>query len=273
MDFTNSFPGSWSLVRKNLPGLIGAGVGAAAASIAAGRRAYNQVQRDNQTKFSTWSTKSSKMPYKAVRRMNRRKPSYRRRPYNRYQKKGMSGSSTKRFVRSTGYVTNVTITAGTSAFGSNNVLLSSVYTPDIITMYRLYRIRKVVAYLCPRVDAGNSGLANNFQPLVAMACDPESTAVPTGLTSITCYDNSYQKFLKSTEQFTYTFYPKVTNSVDISGTATAAGSYGSNPWLRLDATGITVPHLSLKYGIITPALTTVSYDIAYDIHFDVRGIV
>jgi len=54
MDFTNSFPGSWNLVRKNLPGLIGAGVGAAAASIAAAGRLYKKFQRDNQPKSPTW---------------------------------------------------------------------------------------------------------------------------------------------------------------------------------------------------------------------------
>lgn len=150
--------------------------------------------------------------------------------------------------------------------------LSTVQTSDLTPVYRLYRIRKVVLHLVPRVDNANSGLANNFQGMVAAACDPESTAVPAAITAITAYDNSYQKHIVSGDRFKYTFYPKVTNSVDIGGTATAAGSYAMNPWLRLDATGITVPHLSLKLGVQVTSSTTVSFDAFYEFHFDVKGI-
>ncbi len=127
-------------------------------------------------------------------------------------------------------------------------------------------------HLVPRVDPANSGVVNNYQALVAAACDPENTTTPTSIIGITAYDNSYQKFLNAADKFTYTFYPKVTNSIDISGVATAAGSYAMNPWIRLDSTGVTVPHLSLKLGFNVGASTTVAFDYYYDIHFDTRGI-
>lgn len=267
MDFTDAFPGSWPLVRKNLPALLGAGVGAIAGSLAAGRRAYKQVQLDNRVKFPTWTER--KMPGAMKRRFNiRRRSAYRRR--RPFTKRGMS-SPDKRIVRSSGILT-LTQTASLSAVSSQNVTLSQISTTDLTGIYSLYRIRKVVCHLTPRVDSANSGLANNFVAMVATACDSESTAAPSDVGTVTAYDNSYSKFIKAGTEYRYTFYPKVTNSVDVSGTATAAGSYGMNPWLRLDATGITVPHLSLKIATRTGASTTLNYDYYYDIHFDVRGI-
>lgn len=203
MDPTEIFPGSWSLVKRNLPHLLGAGVGAIAGSLAAGRKAYQQVKQDQlRSKFATWSER--KMPLlKPARRIGGRR--YVRRRYSRFSRsKGMAVNSIKRFVRTNGVLTH-TVTAATSAFINRNVTLADVQTSDLTPVYRLYRIRKVVLHLVARVDAANSGLANNFQAMVATCCDPESSAVPSNIGVITAYDNSYQKFLKSGDKFTYTF--------------------------------------------------------------------
>lgn len=273
MDVTLPFPGSWSLVKKNLPSLIGAGIGAIASSYASGRRAYKQLESERKSApfaTSTTSRTSARQPtmptraYRTARRVRRRMM---RRP--RFSK-GMTTNAVKRFVRSSTLFT-VGLSASSTVFQSSNITLSNVQVSDLTPIYRLFRIRKVVLHLVPRVDPGNSGLVNNFQCMIAAACDPESTAAPTNITQVTAYDNSYQKLLTAGEKFTYTFYPKVTNTIDVSGAATAAGSYATNPWVRLDATGITVPHLSIKLGIQS-AVTTMNFDYYYDLHFDTRGI-
>ena len=253
MDPTSPFPGSWNLVKRNLPSLVGAGIGAIAGSLSAGARAYRQAKLDQRVKFQTWSER--KMPViRPARRVSYRRIA--RRPYRRYTRsKGMVLNGVKRFVR-TSAVKSFSISASTTAFGSFNCLLSDVQTSDLTPQWRLYRIRKIVMKLVPRVDTANSGVTNNYSIYAAAACDPESTSAPTTIQQITAYDNSHEKFLPSGSVFQYTFYPKVTNSVDISGVATAAGSYAMNPWLRLDATGITVPHLSLKYGLATESTST-----------------
>lgn len=264
------FPGSWNLVRKNLPGLLGAGVGALAGSIVAGRKAYNQVQADNRrSRFVTWSER--KMPVRMARplRIGRRRFS-RRRFVSR--NKGMS-LGYRRIVRSTAPVA-ITITGpAATAQSSTNMVLSNVETSDLQAVYRLYRLRKVVLHLVPRVDPGAG--TTQLQTLVAAACDPESTAVPAGVTQVTAYDNSFSKWVQAGQRFTYTFYPKVTNTIDVSGTATAAGSYMMNPWLRLDSVGVNVPHLSLKLAVSTGTglgAATQSFDYYFDHHFDVKGI-
>lgn len=262
MDVTSPFPASWSLVRKNLPGLLGAGVGALAGSFVAARKAYRQAQ--------VVSRPIRKMPVRMARPLRAARRRFSRRRYVP-RNKGMS-LGYRRIVRSTAS-SSLAITGPAQRNVVNvNSLLNTIETTDLQGIYSLFRIRKVVLHLVPRVDPG---AATNLQTLVAACCDNESTAVPAGIAQITAYDNSYSKWLVSGDRFTYTFYPKVTNTVDISGTATAAGSYGMNPWLRLDATGITVPHLSLKIGAeVATGLgaATQSYDYYFDYHIDVKGM-
>lgn len=272
MDFTNSLPGSWNLVKRNLPTLLGAGAGAVIGAWKAGRKAAARIQEDSQrSRFPTWSVKqrSRNMPrYSAMRIGRRRYPMRRRGTAGR--RKGMS-QEFRRIVRSTG-ISNEAVAAATLKFDTYSPTLNQVQTSDLTAIYRLYRLKKVVMHLVPRVDPGNSGVSSNFTAYVGTCCDPESTTAPTALTQISAYDNSYQKWLVSGDRYSYTFYPKVTNSIDISGTATAAGSYSTNPWLRLDSVGITVPHLCLKLGISVGAVSSLTYDVYYDYHFDVKGI-
>lgn len=266
MDFTNSFPGSWSLVRKNLPTLIGAGVGALAGSLSAGRRAYKQVQLDNKNRFPTWS--EQKMRSVPARRVGGRRITYRRRAIRRTKPVSIDY---RRVVRSTALNT-ITISAGTFNSLISNFSLNACQTSDLLNAYRLYRIRKVVLHLVPRIDPSNSSLANNFTSVAAAANDPEGTTAPGNLSAVTAYDNGYMKWLKSSQEFRYTFYPKVVNSVDVSGVATAAGSYGMNPWLQLNATGITVPHRQLVLAVGCTSTSTISFDFYFDCHFDVKGM-
>ena len=102
MDFTNSFPGSWGLVRKNLPTLIGAGVGAIAGSLSAGRRAYKQVQLDNKTRFPTWS--EQKMRSLPARRVGGCRITFRRRAVRRTRPVSVDY---RRVVRSSSALTTV----------------------------------------------------------------------------------------------------------------------------------------------------------------------
>lgn len=268
----NPFPGSWPLVRKNLPGLLSAGLYSIGSNYLAGRRAYKAIQTESTRQpFATNTVTRPKM--RRVYRRPAMRVGKRRYGSRRSTKKGMSRDSTKRFVRSTALTTNtILVSATTAAYQALNASLQNVQTSDITPVYRLYRLHKVVLHLVPRVDTANSGTVNNFNAFVAACCDNESITVPTAMTQITAYDNSYQKWVKSADHFRYTYYPKVTNTVDIGGVASASGSYATNPWLRLDATGITVPHLCLKLGVQTNASTTLNYDYYFDYHFDVRGI-
>lgn len=269
MDPTSLFPGSWGLVKRNLPGLVGAGLGSIAGAFVAGRKAYRQIQSDSRrSRFVTWREPNMSVPRAPVLRVGRRRFPYRRR-YVRHNK-GMVPNNIRRIVRSSA-LSSQTIAAGTSTQNSTSITLNQVQTSDLTGIYRLFRLRKAVVHIVPRVDPANSGLANNYQCIIAAACDPETTAAPANFQAVTAYDNSYQKFVTSGDRFKYTFYPKVTNTVD-NGGATAAGSYAMNPWLRLDATGIQIPHLALKLCFQTSAATTINFDVFYDLHFDVRGI-
>jgi len=177
----------------------------------------------------------------------------------------------RRIVR-TGATFDSSIAAATFTGAVSNFALSDVQTSDLTSAYRLFRIRKVVAYFVARIDAANSGVANNYCIRVTAACDPEGTTAPASSTAVSAYDNSRDAWLSSGTVFKYTFYPKVVNSVDNAGVATAAGSYDLNPWLQLNGTGIAIPHRQLVWGIATGSTTTVSISRYFEYHFDVKGM-
>jgi len=259
----DSIPYSNLFRSKLLPGAVAGAISSVVANYRAGHRAYRATRAE--APFVT------SMARPVAKRAGARRPmrsTFRRRTGT---KRGMS-SAFRRVVRSSN-VSSFSIAAATTHFSSINATLSTVQTSDLTATYRLYRLRKVVIHIVPRVDPANSGLASNFQTLLACACDPESTAAPASIQAITAYDNSYQKFVTAGDKYQYTFYPKVTNTVD-NGGATAAGSYGFyNPWLRLDATGIQIPHLSLKLGAQCGSASTIAFDVYYDYHFEVKGFV
>lgn len=263
----DSFPGSWPLVRKHLPSLLGAGLGAIASNFAAGRSAYLQVRKDARSKFPTWTERSRRMPIRMpYRRRSMRKT---RKPMRRAPSKRTT--EYKSLVRTTG-VTPITISASATSFSVLQPTLSQVYLTDLTTAYRLYRLKKVVLVLAPKVDSGNSGTVNNLIPMIATACDPEDLTTPANIGNITAYDNSYQKFLTSGDVFRYSFYPKVVNAVGNAGAAAYVSSYGANPWMFLNAAGTVIPHQSLKLGIQFDAATTITYNYYFEYHFDVKGL-
>lgn len=269
-----SAPGSWNLIKRNWPTLVGAGLGAVAANFAAGKQAYLQAQKDNKKKFVTWSEKPKPSMKPSTYRSRRPRLSFRRRRYSRRPGKSFSGLG-KRLVR-TSPIFSLSIAAATSNYSVYQPALGSatigVQTSDLTSAYRLYRIRKVVLHLVPRIDDANSGLVNNYQAYVAAACDPEDTTAATSIGQITAYDNSYQKWITSGDRFTYTFYPKVVNAVGNAGATAYVGSYGSNPWLQLNATGTQIPHQALKIGINLGSSSTVTFDAFFEYHFDVKGV-
>lgn len=254
--------------RKYLPGLIGTGIGSVLGAWQAGSAARKQVLRDSSTKFQTWSERPSRMRMVSKPRRSFRR-SYRRSAPRRPPAKSRTGSVIP-MIRST---TVITASLAAAAFSNTarTVTLNQIYTTDLLSAYKLYRIRKVVLHLVPRYDTANSSLATNVQAFVAAACDPEDVTAPADTTAVTAYENSYGKWLPSGDHFTYTFYPKVVNAVGSGGATAYQGSYAANPWLMLNATGVGIPHNCLKLSINTGTGTTASFDFYYDIHFDVKG--
>lgn len=243
-----------------------AGLATAATAYELSKRARQQIAIDSRVKFPTWSEtmrRKSVPVRRATRRVYKRRTS---RPYGRY-----ATGHQRRIIRTSG-LQSITYSAATTGGTAITCKLSDVVTSDLQAAYTLYRLRKVVVHLMPRIDAGNSGLTNNFQFMVAAACDPEDTTNPGGVTAVTIYDNSYQKLLTSTDRFKYTFYPKAVNAVGNAGATAFVGSYAMNPWLQLSATGVAIPHNCLKLGFNTGASTTLSFDYYLEYHFDVKGL-
>lgn len=260
-------------------GLVGAAVAGLAAAYSAGRRAGSAIDRDKA--FPTWTGERTTMPsLKQSRVVSGRRRGYssmyRRRLRYGYPRKSYTGLY-KRLVRSTGVFANLLIPGGAGAgFLSSTIALSAVRTIDLIGAFRFFRIRKCVVHAVPRVDTSNSGLANNFQAIIGACCDPENTTVPSTVTEVAAYDNSYQKWVQSGQSFRYTFYPKLVNSVGNSGAAAfVGGQTGLNDWIQLNGAGIAIPHNCLKMfaNVGSPApVGGLTYDLYVDVHFDVKGM-
>lgn len=265
--------------RKWFPSWFGPAAGIAASAAGATYLAHkvqkSATSRDNLREFVTWKMKRSAPAF--ARPSGKRRTMYKRRYTARVNPKVRGTGYYRTLMRSTAPLTTSLGAAVIGAYASNNVRLDQIKTSDLLAAYRLFRIRKVVLHLVPRTDPSNQWIganANNFLTEVAAACDPEAVAVPSSLTDVTAYANSYQKWLKVGDEFRYTFYPKVVGAVGSSGATSLVGSYGMNPWLYLDATGVSTPHQSLKLAFnvgTAPGAPGLSYDYFYDIYFDVKG--
>ncbi len=271
--------GSRNFIKRNWASLLATGIGAIYGNYKYGRQAYLQAKKDAAQRFLTWSERPRpRMSYRSYRPVSRKRAPRMRMSYRRsYRRPGKSfGDGLGRRLVRTSPIFSLTVSAGTSNYSVYNPTLGSgtigVQTSDLTSVFRLYRIRKVVLHLVPRVDDANSGLANNFQAYVAAACDPEDTSAATSIPQLTSYDNSYQKWITSGDKFTYSFYPKVVNAVGNSGATSYVGSYGFNPWLQLNAGGTSIPHQCLKIGINVGTTTTLTFDAFFEYHFDVKGI-
>lgn len=264
---------TFRFIKKNFGPLLGGAIGAVTGAISAGRAAHRQALLDRASEPFPGVRRPSIRPMayrSSTRRPLRRrfKRSYRRKSYRKPMSRG-----TLRIVRTSG-INSLTITSSGYSSSASTISLNAVKTSDLTPTYRLYRIRKVVLHLVPRVDTSDSGVVNNFNAFIAAACNPEGTSsAPANMQDITAFDNSYSKWITSGDRFTYSFVPKVVNEVaGNGGTASASGSYGLNPWLMLTTTGITIPHQQLLLAAQVGAQTTLTYDYFYDIHFDVSGM-
>lgn len=252
--------------KRLLPSAIGFAASSVYNTIVAGNRQRKQAALDSRERFPTWKEPAS-MPRASFRPRYASRKRYSRRPLRRF---GKVFEHAKTLVRTTPLATFNTLATG--LYGANpSFSLSQVQTSDLITSYRLFRLVKIKLFLVPRVDPGNSGTVNNCQAMVACACDPEGTTVPTSISQVTAYDNSYQKIITASDRLTYTFYPKVVNTVDNAGTATAAGSYRSNPWLMLSTAGALIPHRQLLIYIQQGNAVAQAYDHYFEYTFQVRG--
>lgn len=247
-------------------GLLGLGVTALSTAYKLGRRAYLETKKD--PPFPT-STNMPKRVYPSRKVSGRR---YRRPAIVRPMRSPVIRSMRRCNANSL----RVSLTgAGVAAGYIASPTLNDIPTADLLSAYRMYRIKKVVFTLAPRMDPANGAVANHWQFQCTAACNPEGPVVaPTTINDMSIYDNWYSKHIVSGERFVYTFYPKVTNSVQGSATAVASGSYRTNPWLKLDSTGIQVPHqqlLILVQSGIGPGASTVNFDGYFTIYFDVMS--
>lgn len=268
------FPASWGLVRKSAGPLLGYAAGRIFEAYKAGKRAARAIDRDSSVPVTWKGSRTVRMPKSTY--LKRRAPRrYRRRMYRRpLYRSGNDGY--RRVVRSSGPGTLTLPATQQFAASYNSIKLNNVVTADLQSVYEMYRIRKVVLHLVPRIDPANSGLTNNFQTLVQCCCDPSGVSpLFASANQVSAYDNSYSKWVNAGEKYTYTFYPKAINSMFQTGTTTVtSGTYGMNPWIFLDSTGITVDHKELAVTVSVPTASTVAlnFDFYWDIHFDVRGI-
>lgn len=251
-------PGKFSLRS----GLLGLGVTALSTAYKLSKRSVAAVKSD--PPFATSTTMVKRSAPRGRTAMRYRKRAFvlpRRLPSLRYRS----------MVRSTGVAGQFTVTTGIGYINSPS--LQFVPTTDLIASYRLFRIKKVVFTCYPRVDPANSGIINNHVFTCYAACNEEGpVALPTASTDVTIYDRHYVKPILSGQKFKYTFYPKVTNSVQGASAAVASGSYKTNPWLKLDATGIQVPHQQLvMFTQNSGTAGSTVFDGYFTLYFDVMS--
>jgi hypothetical protein len=242
------------------------GLGALAAtslynSYLGGSRAASAIAADRGLPMA-YTSKSGR----SVRKSNRRAPT---RPFNISRRK-MSPYKTLR--RCSAHGTFVTVPVGGFVSDRRDITLNTVYTTDILAMYRQYRMKKVVITFFPRVSPANSGITNNYSGTMIAACDPDGfPSAPVSVAEVAQLDGWRSKSITgATDKFSFTFYPKVLNSISgTGGVAAPLGSYTVNPWLTLSTGGIAVPHLQLVTAFQNDG-SAIAYDYQYTIYFDVR---
>lgn len=172
-------------------------------------------------------------------------------------------------LRRASSVQSVSLAAG-QASGTADINLGYVQTSDLTSLFREYRIRKVVVEFTPQLDPGNSGVVNNAQLHIVVAKDNEAASV-VSYTNVASYNNAKEGTLVAGRTFRYSFVP--TPATLLNGGSTALHTWAKNPWIICSTNGITAPHYRLLYYIVsTNASTTTTVDIKYTLYFDVRGI-
>lgn len=201
---------------------------------------------------------------------------FRRRAYRRYPRRvprGLGSAETGITLRRSGQPQAAQLVAG-GVFGIVRPKLNDCVTTDIVALFREYRVVKCIVRFTKRIDPGAAVANQNAILQIATACDQEGV-VPTAFNEITAYSNHKRGTLSADRGHTYTFYPKVINSVAvIPGTSVASvGTYSTNPWLQCTAAGVGVEMNSLLFGVISTLTTDTSVaEYVIDYVFQVRGI-
>lgn len=259
--------------------LVRAGVGLAAAAYELSKRSQGLTSGD--PSFATGDSRTnlripstSTVMYSGTKRRSRR--SYRRR-YRSRTKRAVNSMERAIYVRRCTSAIPISLSAGGYAF-SNNISLAQIVNADLVAAFRLYKILKIVLHLSPVVDPGNSGVTNNTQATVCFYNDPEAGGAPSSVAAASTFGNHRTMTIKSGQEFQYTFYPKVANSVGTTSGAGNLSSYASNPWLLLTggvapAGGVNIPHYQLNgYIQSVNASSVAQYQYWYEFHFLVKGM-
>jgi len=147
--------------------------------------------------------------------------------------------------------------------------LGWIENSDLLALYDQYKINWIRIRLIPRFDPGQSGVVNNSDVWVAMACDPANQVSTPTFLQVTAYGNAKVAPLLSGREFTYTFKPRPVNTL-------AAGNYGvvdGNSWLIANAGGASVLHYNLIWNIKSgDTSSTTSYDYVLEYNISLRTI-
>jgi hypothetical protein len=176
-----------------------------------------------------------------------------------------SKQKTLTVVRSSG-ISTYGMTAGTIA-SYNDPNLATVQYTDLTSSYDRFKINWVEAYVSSSYDPGQSGVTNNSQITVWLACDPGGHyTAPTSL-QVGAFDNHKVFTLAAGRTYRYRFTPKPVNSL-------ASGSFASSSdWLFSSASGAGVPHQRLLIAAQTSNASDVqSITIVYRYSITFKGV-
>lgn len=151
---------------------------------------------------------------------------------------------------------------------------NEIVSSDLVQLFSKYRLLSVTTYFTPTIDPGNSGVVNNTQLTICCCNDPEGNNVaPTALSDPGSFNNHKTGVLVAGRTWSYTYSPKVLNSIHDGNNPVAVGTYSRNPWLILFGPGTGVPHYRLR-GFIKSSSATSSQtiDVYHKFRFQVQGI-
>jgi hypothetical protein len=158
------------------------------------------------------------------------------------------------------------LTAGALSLVKDIALTDFQYT-DLTGVYDRYRVNWVEVYITPSYDPGQSGVTNNGQIALYLACDPGvhySAPTPANIGS---FDNHIVKYLTAGRTVTYRYYPKPTNTL-------SGGNFASSTdWLYTSSTGPGVVHPRLLLAAVSPNVSDVlGIQIVYKINVTLKGV-
>jgi hypothetical protein len=165
---------------------------------------------------------------RAVRRGKQRKPE-------------TAGRARTISVTRNSVLANYTLTAGSSS-GKSDLLLSSFPFTDLLGTFDRYRVNWAEFVVFPTYDAGQSGVTNNANILVALANDPGGHLTAPTMQDISQFDNCKIEPMVSGKVIRYRWSPKPTNALSAGNLAS------SNDWLYTGTGGDAIPHLRLLYN-------------------------